>query len=200
MTDKTLKSTENKANLVRTTVRMNPELHQRFTDYVHERGRGLPPRKRPSMDAVIQEAIEAKLSSPVNAGSKAVPKSEQTVTCPHCESTLSVSREGIAEVMEPGSVPIAEKRIDFHSTEVPSEIRDWLNLVTSAVHVEDPDWREMLGNIKTQLEQVATVADREQERKAGTGVRRGSSGGAADLGAGGRGSDRAAKPRRKKAS
>lgn len=64
MTEEDGQTEENAENIVRTTVRMGAALHARFIDYVHERGRGLPPRKRPSMDAIIQEAVEARIAKP----------------------------------------------------------------------------------------------------------------------------------------
>ncbi len=43
-----------------------------------------------------------------------------------------------------------------------AEVESWLRLVARAVTVANPDWREMLGNIKRQLEQVAKLSDREK--------------------------------------
>lgn len=48
---------ESRADKVQTTVRMDPVLHRQLSDYVYELGRHLPPRERPSADAVIQDAI-----------------------------------------------------------------------------------------------------------------------------------------------
>lgn len=168
-------------------VRVPPDLDKQFELECVNRGL--------TKQAATWEALRRWLAS------ESVPKTEQTLTCPRCESTLSVDQSGLTKVMEPGSVPISEQREFPHNSDVPSEGREWLDLIASAVHVEDPDWREMLDNIKTQLAQVAAVADREKERGKGegTGVRRGDRGGTAEFDAARGSSVRATKPRREKA-
>lgn len=42
---------------------MDGRLHRRLTDLVYEMGRGLPPRQRPSMDSVIQDAVRAHIEA-----------------------------------------------------------------------------------------------------------------------------------------
>ena len=137
-------------------VRVPPDLDKQFELECVNRGL--------TKQAATWEALRRWLAS------ESAPKTEQTLTCPRCESTLSVDQSGLTKVMDPGSVPISEQRTNSHDSAVPSESREWLELVASAVHVEDPDWREMLDNIKTQLAQVAAVADREKERGKGEGT------------------------------
>lgn len=125
--------------------------------------------------------------------------SPATPACPRCESTLSVSPGGLTKVMEPGPVPSPETCNVSHKSGVLSEEREWWNLVASAVHVQDPDWRGILEGVKAQLEQVAAVAEREASRAKDSGLRRGDSGRTAEFGSGGSGSVDATRSRRKKA-
>jgi hypothetical protein len=166
-------------------VRVPPDLDKQFELECVNRGL--------TKQAATWEALRRWLAS------ESVPKTEQTLTCPRCESTLSVDQSGLTKVMDLGPVPSPETCNVSHKSGVLSEEREWWNLVASAVHVQDPDWRDMLDNIKTQLAQVAAVAQREKDRADGTGVRRGDRGGTAEFDAGRESSVRATKPRREKA-
>lgn len=61
------KGAKGKRKFVQIAVRVPPEVHQRLADYVHELGRGLPPKERPSIDGVIQGAIAALLEGRIIA-------------------------------------------------------------------------------------------------------------------------------------
>lgn len=58
-----MEESETKPNIVRTTVRMDGDLHGFLTDFVYELGRGLPPRQRPTIDSVIQSAVRMYLEA-----------------------------------------------------------------------------------------------------------------------------------------
>lgn len=42
---------------ITTTIRFDPALHDRLSEFVHEAGRGLSPKRRPSKDAIVQRAV-----------------------------------------------------------------------------------------------------------------------------------------------
>jgi hypothetical protein len=68
-----MEATEKTRNIIRTTVRMDSSLHQELSDLVHDLGRGLPPKEKPSIDSAIQDAVRAYLGSPAAAGSSPDP-------------------------------------------------------------------------------------------------------------------------------
>lgn len=53
---------DSRSEKIQTTVRMDPALHRQLSDYVYEAGRNLPPKERPSADAVIQNAVRRLLA------------------------------------------------------------------------------------------------------------------------------------------
>lgn len=57
-----------------------------------------------------------------------------------------------------------QRELGSHA-QLPVEAKEWLDLAQQALRVEDPDWREMLQNIKRQLAQVAHIANTEQRNR-----------------------------------
>lgn len=55
---------DSKSNKVTTTIRFDAKLHQELNDFVHDSGKGKPPKERPSKDAIVQEAVKKWLSKP----------------------------------------------------------------------------------------------------------------------------------------
>lgn len=90
----------------RIVIRVDPKTWRLYDDKRHSERRSF---QQLGMD-LLRRWYEGGLTGPASAGvEKPHTNFPKTLTCPHCESTLSVSREGIAEVMEPKSVPGTEK-------------------------------------------------------------------------------------------
>ena len=70
---------DSKTKIVRVTVRMDPCLHERLRDAVYDLGKGMPPKKRPSIDSVIQQAVREflVLHAGTTSGGKSIQKTDQ---------------------------------------------------------------------------------------------------------------------------
>jgi hypothetical protein len=167
-------------------VRLTQEEYEQFVNEAFRRG-------RIKHQAALKEAVRLWLS----AGSVPIP--EQAITCPSCNSLIPVSAKTPPEVMGPISVLKSEQPQSKAFDNVPSEReRIWAELATRAVNVRDPEWQRMLRNIQIQLEQVAEIADREQE-DSGSDIQGGGGSGVDISGAGGKGGERPAGNNRRKA-
>ncbi len=116
-----VKPEQNKSNIVRTTVRMDADLHSKLTDRVHELGRGLPPRKRPSMDGVIQQAVEQLLA---DADESPLPKS---VTIFRPQGTVSACDDPYTEVKSALSGPSMPAKTEPEN--IDPEVTSWLAML-----------------------------------------------------------------------
>ena len=117
----------------RIVIRVDPKTWRLYDDKRHSERRSF---QQLGMD-LLRRWYEGGLTGPASAGvEKPHTNFPKTLTCPHCESTLSVSPGGLTKVMEPGSVPSPETCNVSHKSGVLSEEREWWNLVASAVHVE----------------------------------------------------------------
>lgn len=110
----------------RIVIRVDPKTWRLYDDKRHSERRSF---QQLGMD-LLRRWYEGGLTGPASAGvEKPHTNFPKTLTCPRCESTLSVDQSGLTKVMDPGSVPISEQRTNSHDSAVPSESREWLELV-----------------------------------------------------------------------
>ncbi len=120
---------------------MNALLHAKLTDWVHDLGKGLRRGQRPSMDAVIQQAVEQLLVNADKSG-KPIPKSF-TIFRPLGtvqDDVTSDVREGEIEYVAAGVVPPALNEPD----KLDPEVESWLAMLRYILTRGDADTKDAI--------------------------------------------------------
>lgn len=140
-----MQDAQNKANIIRTTVRMPAELHQQMSDEIARQSIGKRKKDQPSVDGFIQAAIGEKLSKviPLNSNqSKVIPLGARgnpdgnTSANPDCISAAKCVDN-----------PEAGGNLDEIKIAVPQELAPWVPKLIAVLR--GPARRALEANLET---------------------------------------------------